>query len=120
MNVMVMDGAGVGMFLNNKKRYPTLVRWSYTQYKASQLLVQIMRKFRWTNIAMLFNDESAVYRVLKSIVDAMTANSDIKVETLPYYPKARGSADCERVILEAHKSTRSTVYFLAPYQRIAE
>ena len=60
---MVLEGSGVAVFLDDKKRYPTLLRFSYTQMKASQLVVQFMKLNKWRNLVVVYNAEEAVFRV---------------------------------------------------------
>jgi hypothetical protein len=106
LNIMVLEGSGVAVFLDNKKLYPTLLRFCFTQLNAGQLVEQFMELNNWVNVVVIYNADEAIFRVLVSIADGIKLGGRRKVDILPYYYYSRGTADIERVIAEAHNQAR--------------
>lgn len=108
----MLEGGASSTALGNKTQYTTMVRFAYTQNRASEFCLKILRRFNWTRIAVIWSGEKAFWKVMASTIDYLRLQPGISAESITYYPFRNGPSEYKRVVQDAHLKARSeSAYF---------
>ncbi|XP_055344677.1 atrial natriuretic peptide receptor 1-like [Paramacrobiotus metropolitanus] len=108
-NILVMTAGGTDAALENKRRFPTLLRLApFQQQDLTDVVMSLLQQYNWTNLALICDDSATEFNtfflICRALPDVIKKRHSVVLTHLHYDLKA--NPDYERYLTEAATYSR--------------
>ncbi|XP_055356487.1 guanylate cyclase 2G-like [Paramacrobiotus metropolitanus] len=108
-NILVMTAGGTDAALENKRRFPTLLRLApFQQQDLTDVVMSLLQQYNWTNLALICDDSATEFNtfflICRALPDVIKKRHSVVLTHLHYDFKA--NPDYERYLTEAATYSR--------------